>query len=182
MSQGRQLDADVITAIQLLAIQGHKSTDIQRAMEIDDRFEGRLPDDIRTIQRYARQVRANANESPPWNRTKMDGEDAALVLEVLVVVTEKTKGRIRGFNDDEARWILWVRKAATDMELWQVWIVAMLYVTGERNGRKDFSYLDFYMGVRPWRGKDALEKYSAAWKSGLTTTQISTPLLLLDMD
>jgi hypothetical protein len=125
---GERTDQDLIDRIRFLAVQGLRPPKIEDDLSDDSKFRMRVPD-IRTIQRYSRgarpvttdwsflpagksvaRARTQARPSDA-DRSPLTPEDAALAMETIGRVLNVTDGRVAWLGDDEARLIIWLRKA-----------------------------------------------------------------------
>ena len=143
----RYIDADVQEAIQELALRDHTPSQILRKLERKKRYKGRLPV-LRTIQRIARELTFD-DYSGRWSLKDYDGEGGRLILDVLGKLLSNSRGKEGQFTKAEANWVLKIRQAAPDLDLWKAWLLARLYMLRERNNA-DTDDLDAFLALTPW--------------------------------
>jgi len=156
---GKRLDTDVKEAIELLAAFGWKASKIDRVLG-GTSFADRMPD-LRTIQRYVERAGQRSGPDEPWQRTEMAGNDALLVLDVLIVLMQHTR-LPHGITRAQAQWLLWVRQAAPDLTPVDAWLLALLYLARERSSAPEYADLDAVLAFAPWRSEQARSAYFLA--------------------
>ena len=135
--------------------------DLRRQFGERDKFPNQ-----RTIERFVKEFRAT-DKSQPWTVEDSDPQDAKLILEWLA----SFNGFGKGLTKVQAFWYLHIRRIAPDLSFVRAGIVANLY---RIRAAKEASTeeLDAYLGVAPWRGAEALERYKemvgAGWVKPIT--------------
>lgn len=150
-------------SIELLTRLGHPVAEIQRSLERDERFVGRVPG-YRTVQRIAAEVNL-PDGSGTWHPIQADPEEAALVLPVLARVIEVSKGKIREFTNDQARYIARVRLMVPDLPLYAAFQAAESYQHLLSRGTTT-NDLDAFLAFAPWRDDQAERRLKWARKNG----------------
>ena len=157
---GERLHSELRDTIELLAAVGWPAPKIERVLGAAPGFRDEMPD-TRTIQRYVQRVRQGSGPDEPWTRTEMAGDDAILVLDVLTTLVLRI-GSPRSITRAQARWLLWVRQAAPDLDPLAAWQVALLYLARERSSAPDYADLDAVLALAPWRSEQARSTYLEA--------------------
>jgi hypothetical protein len=132
--------------------------------------KGRLPPDIRTIQRIVKEV-VVPDTSGTWSITDNEGEDARLVLDILAANIVSKQGFMypdmkRKFTKAEAQWIIRLRKAAPDAPAKIIVLLYQLYMRREAQGITNTADLDCYLAFTPWRDKDCFRLYKRVVAKG----------------
>ena len=73
-----------------------------------------------------------------------------------------SKGSKSTFTQEEADTVLWVRKSVPDLQAYYVWVTAVLYITERQTkpeSAQEFSALDAFIAVKPWRSLDAMDQF-----------------------
>lgn len=139
---------DVRAEIKRLAalIEPPTAREIQLMLDQDPRFAGRVPP-LRTVQNIA-QGAAVVDDSEPWSLAHASGAVAGMILPVLALVAEETKGRRSHITLREARWIIRVRRARPDLLPWLVWRFARAYLAAESR-ETSTADLDLQLALAP---------------------------------
>ena len=159
-SRSRQGKRTPINQRQLIAIwhrEGWPNGEIGAALV--DKYGEDQAASIRVIQNITKEIRENR---VPWNRLEAGGYDSGFILEVLADVHEKTNGKKAQFTQEEADWVMWVSKAAPDLPLYGVWMLAQLYMGETRSANPQFDQLDLFIGTRCWESLDSITAYADA--------------------
>jgi hypothetical protein len=122
-----------------------------------------LPD-LRTVQRYAKELTPD-DPSSPWTLTSETAAEAPFVLSALAERIERTQGRRRTVTQREAEMIAAVTRAAPDLDARRAFYIGSRYAVLRREGAST-EMLDLYLAFAPWRSPEASERYVRAWKSG----------------
>lgn len=118
----------------------------------------------RTIQNIVAE-HTPKDETEWWLLKDAEDDQATLVLPVLATIIEKTEGRRTYVTQDEAKWIVRIRTATPDLDLWTVYTLALAYMLGPEGGTKD--NLDAFLAFAPWRSEDDRRRYNKATEKGL---------------
>ncbi len=168
----RRIDGDIQEKIEAKAMDGWTPSQILKYLdgELAEDDKGRLPPDIRTIQRIVKEV-AIPDTSGTWSITDNEGEDARLVLDILAANIVSKQGFMypdmkRKFTKAEAQWIIRLRKAAPDAPAKIIILLFQLYMRREAKGITDTADLDGYLAFTPWRDKDCLRLYKRVVVNG----------------
>ena len=159
-SRRRQGKGTPINQHELIAIwhrEGWSNREIGAALV--DKYGEDQAASIRVIQNITKEIRENR---VPWNRLEAGGYDSGFILEVLADVNEETNGKKTQFTQEEADWVMWVCKAAPDLPLYGVWMLAQLYMGETRSANPQFDQLDLFIGTRCWESLDSITDYADA--------------------
>ena len=169
MAPRQRIDIDVQREIERLALSGWGAAQIEHDIrERDDELSARLPT-LRTIQRIVKALTPE-DTSDTWTLLESEPEHIGAVLEVLAAMVRWTGGQKTSFTKAEARWIIAVRNAASDLPPREVYTLGKLYLL--REGQKRTSPdLDALLAFAPWRGSGAMSLYREA----VTTRQVFWP-------
>ncbi len=118
----------------------------------------------RTIHNIVRE-HTPKDETERWLLMDAEGDEATLVLPVLATIIEKMEGRRSSVTQAEAQWIVRIRRATPDLDLWTVYTLALAYMMGPEEGTKD--HLDAFLAFAPWRSEDDRRRYNKATEKGL---------------
>ena len=105
------------------------------------------------------------DETERWLLKDPEGDEATLVLPVLATIIEKTEGRRTYLTQDEAEWIVRIRRATPDLDLLKVYTLARAYMLGPEGGMTDDS--DAYLAFAPWRSQVNRWRYNKATEKGM---------------
>lgn len=154
----RYIDGDVLEAIEELARDQPEWTpaQIERELERDSKLQGRLPSS-RTVQMIVKEARP-ADPSGPWSLADAEAAEAALVLPVLATVVAKTRGGRTWITQAEAEWLVKLRGAYSDLEPWEAFRLARLYMQRVEDRRETLD-LDLFLACAAWRGGEAQAQY-----------------------
>jgi len=125
------------------------------AKEVDAQGGNYLPGfslevpELRTVQRIVQTVRdGDYSDQEIWSMgVNQDSLDAALVLDTLGEVLVGTEGRVKGFSNEQAKWLNRIRESTEGLSGWGAWILYKLSVEGNDY---DSSGLDVLLGLKPW--------------------------------
>ncbi len=117
----------------------------------------------RAIESWVATFRTEGGE--PWALAPGTEETAEYVLPVLRAVAEHSAGRVRTIGVDTARWVVVVRRAAPDLDLWRAYLVARWYAAAIAGGVSTVG-LDLLLAYTPWRGDQEAERYALALNNG----------------
>ncbi|MBN2099777.1 MAG: hypothetical protein JW753_09295 [Dehalococcoidia bacterium] len=151
--------------IEAQAAIGLSAAEIERRMQMEERFVGKatLPS-LRTIRRVVSEVRVE-DSSGKWGITESEGDDARLILDVLVAVIMATDGKKCTFTTSEANWVLKLRRAAPGAHPYRVWLLARECMRAQAK-RLDTAAIDHYLAFRPWASANRWGNYAAAIDEG----------------
>lgn len=117
---------------------------------------------LRTVQSIVKEIKTR-DTSGPWQLGDSEGEDAKLVLDVLVTIIVNSVGTVRNFTKAEARWIIRIAKAAPTAGPWQLWYLAQLYMRYENMGLSTTD-LDSLIAFKPWESEPRAKLYESVLK------------------
>jgi hypothetical protein len=155
MPRGAFSDVDVLREIHHLVEEEFGPSQIQRELERNRAFYGRVPS-LSTITRLVREAK-RTDPSDPWTLPEADPEEARLVLEVLPYIIESTDGRAWPTRDLAER-LTRVRLAAPSIPPRQNYILARLYQHHEALGI-DSRVLDLWLAVGAWESDSAARRF-----------------------
>lgn len=123
------------------------------------------PDPVnrRTVERIVKELK-DFDQSGPWEPRNTSGEDARLVLETLNHLLITTAPRFYPFTNEEARLIVWIRKAAPTLPPIDAWALARLYITFR--SEEETIAIDCFLAMRPWESEEAREFYLQLVREG----------------
>lgn len=148
-SRRRRIDPDIHEEIVARVLEHWTPSKIHQWLETSFEDKSRLPS-LRTVQRIVSDITAE-DRSGPWSLRQAEGDDARLILDVLAVFLERTTRQRVYLTKTEADYVLKIRKAVPDEDLWAVFRLARLYVLREVKGEDTHDldgYLAFRAGVR----------------------------------
>ena len=157
--QGR-LPPDLEQEIRRLAGEGRTPTEIETLLSGVKPW-GR-PLDIRTIRWRVKKYGLSADPSDPWSLAGAEAGEVALVLPVLAAVVAKTRGWRDRITQNEAEWIVRLRGAYPDLDPWEAFRLARLYVQRAEDGRETLD-LDLFVACAAWRDSEAHMEYQRLW-------------------
>lgn len=160
----RRIKGHVQEKIEVLALRRRSAKQIYDQLSEDEDID---PDDLptlRTVERIVNDVRPR-DTSAPWSLADSDADNVPAVLETLAAVIEFTEGRVTHLTRAQATWIARIRRAAPDLALWRVYLVAMMYQKEEEKNA-DASGLDAYLAFAPWRSREDALRYQKAFQAG----------------
>ena len=165
----RSWPLSVIGRIKEMAASELSSGAIYRRLELEARSgeAGFGLDDVpsrRTIHNIVDE-HTPKDESERWLLKDAEGDEATLVLPVLATLIEKMEGRRSYVTQAEAQWIVRIRRATPDLDLWTVYTLALAYMVRVEGGTKD--HLDAFLAFAPWRSEDDHRRYNKATEKGL---------------
>jgi hypothetical protein len=123
--------------------------------ELPKKLKGHLPD-VRTIQRIVRELRPD-DTSGIWSLAKEDAPDAYHILEVMQVLMGMSRGAKVNITNDDAQWILKIRRIAPDLDAGPVWTLVQL--AKARPEGADMADIHTYLAFKPWKGQGYLLQY-----------------------
>ena len=106
------------------------------------------------------------DDSDPWELAEAEADEAALVLPVLAAIIEKTEERRSHVTQDQAKWIVRIRRAAPDLNAWMVYLIALNYMACAEHG-VPHNHLDAYLAFAPWRSQVDRWRYNKATEKDL---------------
>ena len=162
-TQGKRTPKNQLNFIALLRREG---CSVQLIMQRLNEVFGADARGLRTVQNYVKDIDENRI---PWNRFNTDGDDANLIFEVLGEVIKHSDGARVSFTQEEADTVLWVQKSAPDLPPYFVWLTAVFYMTEIRRkplDAQDFSPMDMFLALKPWRSLDAMFDFDNRYQSG----------------
>lgn len=161
----RYQDGDVQDAIEALAIERPEWSPAQIRNELDQgELKGRLPS-ARTVQEIVKRARP-ADPSAPWSLADAEPSTVPLVLPVLAAVVARTQGQRNYVTRGEAEWLAKLRGAYPDLDPWQAYRLARLYMA--RVERRDATLdLDLYLALAPWRRGETEAQYRRLLADGV---------------
>ena len=163
----RNMDSAILYEIEAKALENWTPsqihTDLERKLKAQDRLV-EVPS-LRTVQRIVKDVEIR-DTSGTWRPADDEAEDARLILEVLANIIIYSSGKKRSFSKAEARWVLKIRKLASDADAVKVWRLARTYMVYESQGNASTEDLDAYLAFAPWRNKNHLLHYVYAAVKG----------------
>jgi len=159
-----RVDAVVIQAIHALALQGKGNEEIQRALDVDEQYDGRVPKNIRTIRKYANQVRPSFISLPvaasdQWNPAEDRTGNPVLVLAMLRELIEWTSGSITQISHENAARVVTLAPVVQDLTFQDLWLLVVQYEERKAAG-EGTDDLDALLALAPWRsGADGWAAY-----------------------
>jgi hypothetical protein len=175
-----RIDPDVIGEIHRLAETELTPTEIQRTMDLDDKFKGRVPDTLKTIRKYANQVRP-PDPSERWSLASDETGRPRAVLDALAAAIGATDGRVTSISLAEAEKIAQIAAVADGLPAVSLWRLARLYVAREWR-TEDTHDIDVYLAFCPWK-PDGEAQYQAAARMGHITPPpffVQTPAQVIE--
>lgn len=168
---GSRTDPEVVAAIERLAVKGYGATQIYRELEAMQSDEGALSGrtlvDVRTIRRMLKErpaeqippsISPRSNDSEWWSPAHDHTGDPAMVLEVLEVSIRNSSGSIYQMSRENASRVVNLRRAAPDLDLFAVWVLAVAYERRVDEGESTQD-LDCLLAVAPWRRENGWAVY-----------------------
>ena len=121
--------------------------------------------ELRTVQRIVQTVRdGDYSDQEIWSMgVNQDSLDAALVLDTLGEVLVGTEGRVKGFSNEQAKWLNRIRESTEGLSGWGAWILYKLSV--EVNDYQS-SGLDVVLAIKPWMDKKRASELEKLIDSG----------------
>ena len=126
--RGRNVDPDVMAQIEALWLEEWSPSQTLAALERDERFADRSLPSLRSVSRIFTEDLGPRDPSGAWRFTDATTEAADVVLEVLMVVIERTSGRVNQLTNDEAKWILKLHRVAPLLSPWMVYATTRAYL------------------------------------------------------
>jgi hypothetical protein len=169
MARGTASDIDVLREIHQLVEDGHGPSQIQRELDRNRLFDGRVPS-LSTITRIVREAK-QTDRSDPWDLMEADSVEARAVLEVLPFIIETTEGRSWPTRDLAAR-LTCIRLAAPLIPVRQNYILARLYQHHEALGL-DTKVLDLWLAARVWESDEASRRFLQLLRLGRSEDEVN---------
>lgn len=155
----RYIDGDVEAEIRRLASHGWNGAQIERQLQRNDAFSGRLPD-VRTFQRIAKEY-APPDDSAPWTLDESEPEHIAAGLDMLGYFSyENPRGQPLEVSRQFVATVARLRRGRPDMPLYLQWLVATEYANSKDSGVT--ASINAFVALAPWRGWDERREYFLA--------------------
>lgn len=163
MATQRRIHGDIQAVIEGKALERWTPAQIEKWLNDDDRFKGKVPT-LRTIQRIVRDI-LPLETSGEWRLLDSEPSDVALVVETLGAAIVQSGGRVTSFSRDLADLIVRIRRAAPDLGLHAVYLLASHYSLALQRGWQTAG-IDALLALAPWKGPEAEEQFQHALAVG----------------
>lgn len=163
MTTQRRIHGDVQAVIEGKALERWTPTQIEKWLNDDDRFKGRVPT-LRTIQRIVKDL-STLDMSGEWRLLDSEPADVKCVIDTLGAAILATDGRVTSFTRHLADLVIRISRAAPDLGLPAVYLLASRYALSLQRGEPT-SGIDALLGFAPWRGPREQERFEHALVAG----------------
>jgi len=134
----------------VLDVETPTATAVYDGLTTDSAFWARLHPNtprpsLRTVQDIVREFRP-PDPSSKWSVAEAEGDEARLVLPVMVQIALRSKQRRLHVTNGEADWIIRVRRAVPELDPWRVYQLARMYMVMQAR-KQPTDTLDLLLGL-----------------------------------